>query len=188
MPRPTKLTPELARSVIELVLSGVPPLTAARAHGIPEATWYEWLARGRGNDPDRPQVAMANPYEPFLYAEFAEAIDAAVPAFEVGMVNLAVRKARSTAEALAILERHPATRAQWRPPARTVEQATTISGPDGGPIRVEVARPETEQELRARIDSLLDFVTDLDPQPVGDAEEQAAGPQRGATQGGPSVP
>jgi hypothetical protein len=178
MPRPTKLNRELAASILTRVLNGTPPLTAARAHGVPEGTWYEWLKKGRG---DQPATTLEGP-DDALYREFQEALDAAVPAFESNLAELAIRRARTTAEALMVLERHPATRGQWRPPARTVEQATTISGPDGGPIRVEVGSPETEQELRDRLDSLIEFLAGVDPAPV---EGPDGAPQRGAATGSP---
>ncbi len=178
MPRPTDLTPELGARIIRLVLDGSPPLTAARACGVAESTWYGWLQRGRGEQ-ERPLPAGPNDA---LYSEFAEALADAEHAMEAALVTKAIRVAQRTEQVLMVLERHPRTRDRWRPPARTVEQATTISGPDGGPVRVEVATPETEQELRDRLDSLIEFMVGIDgSEPAGPAPDD----DRGAATGSP---
>ena len=54
MARPTKLTPELATGIVTLIQHGVHPPIAAGAYGVDRITFYEWLARGEGRDPDRP--------------------------------------------------------------------------------------------------------------------------------------
>ena len=66
MPRKTKLTPALQTAIANAVQVGVPLPQAAVIAGVGVATVQEWLARGLGTDPTRPQTP--------LYASFAEAI------------------------------------------------------------------------------------------------------------------
>lgn len=104
MARPTKLTPDLLEAIVSLVEHAVHPEVAAQAFGVARATLYEWIARGRGTDPMRPM-------EP-IYAEFADAIDAAEAKAESALVALAIAKARTPADAIAVLERRFGAR--WR--------------------------------------------------------------------------
>jgi hypothetical protein len=64
--RPTKLTPALHDAIVQAVSRGLSPIKAAVLAGIDESTVLEWLARGDGRDPDRPQTP--------LYASFADAV------------------------------------------------------------------------------------------------------------------
>lgn len=47
MGRPTVLTPELQAKIIDRIIGGVEPDTAAQAEGIDRATYYRWMQRGR---------------------------------------------------------------------------------------------------------------------------------------------
>ncbi len=47
MPRPTKLTPQIADLIVGLIERGTPRDDAARIAGIHPSTLYDWLARGR---------------------------------------------------------------------------------------------------------------------------------------------
>lgn len=97
MVRPTKLTPEIATGIVTLIQHGVHPPIAAGAYGVARSTYHEWIARGEDRDPLRPS-------EP-IYIEFAEAVARAEEQSEAALVHLAVQKVRTTAEALAVLER-----------------------------------------------------------------------------------
>lgn len=104
MARPTKLTPELQAAIVKLVQLGVHPHVAAGAMGVQTATFYEWMARGEARDAERPSVPE--------YTEFAEAVRRAERESESALVALAVQKARTTADALAVLARRFGDR--WR--------------------------------------------------------------------------
>ena len=51
--RPSKLTPDLHRRIVGMIVAGVPPETAAGACGVERATLYEWVQRGSGEHPTR---------------------------------------------------------------------------------------------------------------------------------------
>jgi hypothetical protein len=74
--RPTKLTPERQTMIVDAIRGGVPPETAAAYAGIDESTFYRWLRRGRGEDP-----------EP-LYATFAAEVQTALAEWEIRDVLL----------------------------------------------------------------------------------------------------
>jgi hypothetical protein len=67
--RPTTLTPELSAQIVAFVRDVGALATAARCAGVPVRVAREWLARGLGNDPDRPCTP--------LYADFAHAVEKA---------------------------------------------------------------------------------------------------------------
>jgi hypothetical protein len=60
--RPTRLTKEIHYKIVGYILSGALFKDAVMACGIPEATAYEWIARGEGRDPKR---ASTPQYEAF---------------------------------------------------------------------------------------------------------------------------
>lgn len=47
MGRPSKLTPERHKRIVELIEAGNYPETAAGACGVNRATYYVWMAKGR---------------------------------------------------------------------------------------------------------------------------------------------
>jgi transposase len=73
--RRTTLTPELQAKIVAAVRAGNAFGPACEAAGVPAWTGYEWVRRGRGDDPDRP----ATP----LYTQFAEAVRQAETADEL---------------------------------------------------------------------------------------------------------
>jgi transposase len=95
--RPTKLTPEIHVGIVTLVQYGVHPDVAAGAFGVGKATFFEWIARGEGTDPQRPSVPE--------YTAFAEDIRAAEFQAESALITTAVKKIRSTGDALAVAAR-----------------------------------------------------------------------------------
>ena len=55
MGRPTKLTPRLQESIAQAVSLGVPVVSAGLYAGVSKACILQWLQRGQGTHPDRPQ-------------------------------------------------------------------------------------------------------------------------------------
>ena len=104
MARPTKLTPEIHVGIVTLVQYGDHPDVAAGAIGVDRGTFFEWMARGEARDPVRPMVPV--------YAEFADAIRAAEVQAESALITTAVKKIRTTTDALAIAARRFGDR--WR--------------------------------------------------------------------------
>lgn len=104
MVRPTKLTPEVADGIVELIQKCVHPPIAAGAYGVSDSTYHEWLARGEARDPLRP----ADP----VFIEFAARVRDAEFQAEAALVALATAKVKTTQDALAILERRYGDR--WR--------------------------------------------------------------------------
>jgi hypothetical protein len=52
--RPTKLTPQLADFIVNLIEGGVPRRRAAEAAGIAASTLFDWLSRGDNEHPINP--------------------------------------------------------------------------------------------------------------------------------------
>jgi hypothetical protein len=64
--RETLLTPELQQRIVSYVRAGAFDWVAAEANGVNRFTFHEWIRRGEGEDPDRPQTEA--------YAQFAQAV------------------------------------------------------------------------------------------------------------------
>lgn len=142
MARPTKLTPELMVGIVSLVERCVPPVTAAGAFGVSRTTYFEWLQRadGRAGD-DRPS-------EP-IYVEFADAITNAERQAESALVDLAIRKARSTRDALDILARRFG--GDWRERIDVkVDVRHLLEGLTSDPEELEAAVLEAERLMGVR--------------------------------------
>jgi len=138
MPRPTKLTPDLMTGIVGLVENAVHPVTAAAALGVARSTLYEWIERGKGIDSRRPM-------EP-IYAEFADAMDAAEARAESALVALAVAKARTTADALAVLERRYGER--WRQHRETTLNIRSV-------VERMASSPEEAEAAMAEVGRIL---------------------------------
>ncbi|MGZ6372703.1 MAG: hypothetical protein ACXWL8_04835, partial [Candidatus Limnocylindria bacterium] len=74
MARPSKLTPERRKAIIDMIGYGVFAETAARAAGISPSTYYLWLQRGNAGE------------APF--SEFSDAVRAREAAVEVEAVSV----------------------------------------------------------------------------------------------------
>lgn len=155
--RPTKLTPELTEQVVELVKLGNYPLIAARACGIDDSTFYDWLARGR--EPSQPEerkrkqakernaapLAVIDPFVQFVQS--IERAEAFCEARTVGTVVVAAQGNDRTA--IAFLERrHPQ---RWRQ-----HTSTELVGPEGGPIRTIDESAEEPVDLKETLSSVLE--------------------------------
>jgi hypothetical protein len=53
-----KLTPEIEHAILAYIRNGAYPHVAAAAAGVTEATWYDWLARGRRARAQQPYKAL----------------------------------------------------------------------------------------------------------------------------------
>jgi hypothetical protein len=67
--RPSKLTPQVQATIVGALVQGLPFTHACSLADVSSSTAYEWLARGRGDDPRRPLTAEC--------LEFAMALEAA---------------------------------------------------------------------------------------------------------------
>jgi len=76
--RETKLTPELAKKICDLIRGGNHLSVAARANGVAEETVNIWIRKGRGEDPSVPRSAM--------YRQFAADVDSALAGGEATAV------------------------------------------------------------------------------------------------------
>jgi transposase-like protein len=74
--RPSKLTPELTDRIVERVLKGIEPDTAAQAEGIDRATYYRWIKAGREDETGET-----------VHATFASRIACACAEAESGLVE-----------------------------------------------------------------------------------------------------
>ena len=130
--RPSTLTPELSAQIVALVGEIGALATAARCAGVPVRVAREWVARGLGNDPDRPCTP--------LYAAFAHGVEKARGEF----VARRIRRIERTAE-----------QGTWTADAWAVERVD----PDtwGRRDRVEVAATVTV----AHVEALVTFVVGL---------------------------
>lgn len=121
--RPTKLTKELQDKICDDIAKGAFVTHAAIANGVSKNTFMEWIARGKGSDPDR------EPNE--LYANFANAIEVAkaeacrMVSFKLADVDPKFWATRGPGRATA----------DWEGFTEPVIKQE-ISGPEGGAIAV----------------------------------------------------
>jgi len=98
MGRPTRLTPEIAKEIVEAIGIGVPRDMAAKSVGVQPSTLYQWLAKGREGIEE--------------YKEFAEAVEKAdslvVKRALVRITQAATKEQHWTAAAWLLERKHPA--------------------------------------------------------------------------------
>jgi hypothetical protein len=121
--RKPKLTPAVQQRLVQAVTAGAYFEVACEAAGISRATGYEWIARGCGQDKDRPRTP--------LYADFADAIEKAHADAELLRVariakaaqggQLLSEKIRRTADGEEIIERRY-SQPQWQADAWWLER------------------------------------------------------------------
>ena len=132
MARPTKLTPDIHRAIVTALEAGNYQDDSASYAGVSPAAFYNWMARGRvererlesGQKPRKSET-------PFLV--FVDAVESA-------RAKAAVRHVANIAKA--------ANDGVWQASAWYLERSypqkwgrlnrTEISGPDGGPIAVDL--------------------------------------------------
>ena len=126
MARPTALTPDTAKRIIDAIRLGNYATVACQLAGIDDATFYRWMERGEDHDDGTPGE------EPFR--EFRESVKRAEAEAEAMAVGTLVVASRNNAsDALRFLERRYPKR--WRP-----QYTTEVTGADGGPVAIEIAR------------------------------------------------
>lgn len=130
MGRPHELTPETAKRIVDAIRLGNYAVVACQLAGITETTYYRWLERGE--DKEQPDGSWTLGEEPFR--EFRESVKRAEAEAEAMAVGTLVVASRANAsDALRFLERRYPKR--WRP-----SYTTEVTGADGGPIAIELAR------------------------------------------------
>lgn len=126
--RPGTLTRELIGAIIaDLEQSAAPPYIIAGTHGVPRATWDDWIRRGESED--------AEP----LHRELVESVARARSASLKGLTSAVAAGGRGSSGAAWLLERYE--RGTFAPPTSKTE----ITGAGGGAIKIEpmvVALPE----------------------------------------------
>lgn len=134
MGRPIELTDALAIEIAGHLLSGNSIADSAAMVGIAESTYHDWIKRGESGE------------SPF--AEFSELTRAArAEARSKRVKTVAAASDDGDWKAAAwMLERMD--RQHW---GRTVDVRAEHSGPDGGPIRMDVTKM-SDDELRAIVE------------------------------------
>jgi len=86
----SKLTPKLINDITNLIKRGNYPLVAARACGVKDRTWYDWLERGKGSAKglyrelfDEVETAQAKPQVTVVNKLYEVAIEGNVRAMEL---------------------------------------------------------------------------------------------------------
>lgn len=137
MARKTKFTKERREKIVALVRDGNYPIVAARASGISEAVFYEWLKRGKKDIADKKLSA---------HAEFADMVASAEAEAESELVSK-IKTVSITDEKSAqwLLERkHPD---RW---GRNDKVRQEITGANGKEITVLDARSSILEFLASR--------------------------------------
>ena len=138
--KPVKLDDALQAKVIAMLQEGNYISTSCRAVGISRETFYTWLENGEGRE-----VVTADGtvivYDKPLYREFREKAQEAIALAEVALVHQAKKGLDGWQAQMTMLER--------RFPERWARRdRTEVTGPGGGPVRVEV-------DVRAKILAIL---------------------------------
>lgn len=122
--RTTRLTPEVADGIVLAVKTGAPLEVAAQSQGIPPSTFWQWMARGAGKDPE------GRPATP-VYVEFVERVrkaEAEIHLLTVGTIRSAITRGSWEASRAWL-------RMRW---ANHYAERTEVSGPEGKAIPLEI--------------------------------------------------
>jgi len=145
--RPPKIDPDLVNRLVTNLRLGAYMDAAAKYVGIGESTLYRWLDRGRAEAARVEDGEPPNPEET-TYKELWEAIEKARAEAEIRHTgNITTAANNGTWQASAWwLER-------TRPNKFGRRLATEVTGPNGGPVEIDVQ--VTPEALSARIAALL---------------------------------
>jgi hypothetical protein len=159
--RPTILTPELKGQIVDLVSLGNYPLIAARACGVADATFYQWLARGRNREEGGSNkakergsrvksISVDGHHHPDIFVQLVEEIEKAEGFVEAKTVGRLVVAAQNDPKwSMNLLER--------RFPQRWRQHVTTeMVGPDGGPIQQQIETKDTTPDLAETLAGVLE--------------------------------
>lgn len=158
--RTSRLTPEVADAIVLAVQTGAPLEVSAQSQGIPSSTFWEWMRRGEGNDPDRPPNA-----EMTAFAQRVRKAEAATHLLLVGTIRRSAVEQRNWEAARAMLKM------RW---SRYYAERTEVSGAEGGPLAVEIA-----QVLEGLSDVELATLRRALADGPGDAPGDGGGPEAG---------
>ena len=140
--RPTLLDEDRLNRITEALENGTAARHAIRAAGVTHTTYYNWLERGRKERDRRNANLPEDPTEtPFL--DFLDAVEKAeAVAATSHMQNIAQTALNGTWQASAwILERRfPRDYGRF--------DRNEVSGPDGGPVKVDVSTEELERKVQ----------------------------------------
>jgi hypothetical protein len=130
--RPPKLTQEVEQRIVLLLRSGNHRRTAAIVAGISPSSFHAWMAAG--------EKSKRGPF-----ARFRRAVLQAEAQIEAQMVGIVVQKATTDVKQAKWWLTHKA-RKRW---GDNQTQKVELSGPKGGPIKVEDARATLDARLAA---------------------------------------
>jgi len=144
--RPTDLTPEIQKTIVDALLAGAYIETAAAIAGISKVTFYKWARRGSREKRRLEKRRRARPSKRELpFISFVNAIKEAMAKSELADV-LRIAKASQTqwqAAAWRLERKHPG---RWGR-----REHLEHTGKDGGPIRTQVVSDKTVAEIRRRM-------------------------------------
>lgn len=134
MPRPTIISDEIIDKVVAALRAGNYITTACAWAGISNDAYYDWM--NRAEEPD------ADP----LYKRFSDEVKRARAEAEVANVQIIRKSAEAGTWQAAAWWLERSFPAQWG-------RKTEISGPNQGPIQVEVSREELTQRILTLLES-----------------------------------
>lgn len=130
--RPSKLTEEVQKRIVDAIALGNYLDTAAQYGNVNPSTFHRWMERGSREDAEEP------------YASFYEQVEQAKAAAEVrAIARIQAAANDGTWQAAAWwLER-------TRPKKFGRFDRSEVSGPEGGPVRLDVSSDDLEQKINA---------------------------------------
>jgi transposase-like protein len=142
MGRPTKLNSEVQERIVEALRAGNYQEIAAKYAGVSDATFHNWMARGREEQRRITEGEKADPEE----AAFLEFF-------------VVVEKARSEAEVRNVMQIQHASRDHWQAAAWFLERSFPkrwgrkdrheVTGADGEALKISVSTDELEERVQA---------------------------------------
>lgn len=137
----SKLTPQLTKQFAEAVAKGYTYNQACDLLHVNRNTFHEWMARGDGTDPDRPQTDA--------HAKFANAVKEAKAEREQRWQGVIEDAAiGGTWQAAAWLLERTNRKAYGR------NESVEITGKDGGPVEQRITGDKQREKVTELIDEL----------------------------------
>lgn len=147
----------MADNVVMAVRTGAPLEVAAQSQGVSPATFWGWMRRGEGRDPQRPAI---EPYVTFA-ERVREAEGKAHLEFVVPIRKRAVNRDDWQAAAAYL-------RMRW---SKNYAERTEITGAEGGPLVVELAQMVSNLDDAAIERLLARLGTEAGPAPGTEPED-----------------
>jgi hypothetical protein len=164
--QPTKLTPERANHILDLISSGNHATTACAAAGIGQSAYYSWISKGQDAIDEHERTGQPIPEAKRVYADFAERVARARARAETRAVSTVRRSMeggfvtseepvlgadgdvlrddngeilykRTYAQPDGRLALQYLERARPDEWSRNAASRVELSGPEGGPVQVE---------------------------------------------------